>query len=100
MISTFSGKPIFGYIGMVYAMFSIGILGFIVWSQMVGLLHSDMEVINIAICWNGFTSKGTLYSNNLFRYTQPAGNLYTKSLKSSSETIRETSHNFDLYFKI
>ena len=33
VISTFSGKPVFGYIGMVYAMFSIGILGFLVWSR-------------------------------------------------------------------
>ncbi len=33
VVSTFSRKPIFGYLGMAYAMVAIGVVGFVVWAH-------------------------------------------------------------------
>ena len=43
VVSTFSHKPVFGYLGMAYAMVAIGVVGFVVWAHHMFVSGIDVD---------------------------------------------------------
>jgi hypothetical protein len=86
-------------------MFSIAILGLIVWSlatRLMGLLSCEGWVINFTVGWEDYTLLNTFYSSDVNNIIQSAGNSsifinFTRLAHSAavyrgpSETIRENS---------
>ncbi|MGB8550316.1 MAG: cytochrome c oxidase subunit 1, partial [Xanthobacteraceae bacterium] len=56
IVATFSRKPVFGYLGMAYAMVAIGVIGFVVWAHhmyTVGLSTATQAYFVFATMWGG-----------------------------------------------
>ena len=85
---------------MVYAIISIGLLGFIVWSQLMAFIYCKINIVDFTVGWKDYTLLNTFYSLNVNNNIPSAGNSLlsvgllrsgTIIYRGSSETLCESS---------
>ena len=64
-VAAFARKPVFGSIGMVYAMACIGVLGLIVWAHHLFTVGLDVETRAYFVAAIGLTLLPQLLSNHV-----------------------------------
>lgn len=80
---------------------SIGVLGFVVWSQVVvALFCREVEVINFAVCWDSLKLIYTFLVKNYISYAESAGNLSLFILFSLIETKWDYLYSMHKYKKV
>ena len=63
IVSTFSRKPVFGYLGMAYAMVAIGIVGFVVWAHHMYTVGLSTDTKGILFSCNDDHCSSNRYKN-------------------------------------
>lgn len=86
-LSANSSKSVFGYLGMVYAMMSIGVLGFVVWSHHMYSVGLDVDILV-------FTKKILLYAGNPYNNSPLV--LITLGTIYSFYILRQSAGNFNV----
>jgi hypothetical protein len=93
VISRFSNKPVFGSVGMIYAMMSIGLLGFIVWSHHMYVVGLDVDTSRVSPEGVTLLESIVLYAGN-FRDPGPSSLLTRRAGKILAHAPKQSAGNF------